>query len=240
MRCDLLWRFISLPLVLQDCCQTMSGKHASSETDLNWKRSLGSRDWILQKDFELQSLFRFWNLFPEEASSCLSGDEFVACIVRLVLLIVGFANMNLLSLLPQRNYLIFWKKGIPWVSESVLARKNAGLVHETGASSIMDSFHSGYEATDKRLSCCNCGHVLIGERKLSNCTYSVRQVFLHTLVYGTCVINVVDLKCPMWTRWNYFDGHDAAMMSYTKYNVFHQDLLDYWLYQICASESFSV
>lgn len=104
------------------------------------------------------------------------------------------------------------------VSESLLARKNSGLIDETGATSIVDSFHSGYEARDTRRPCWNCGHVLIGEKKVHNS--------LHKLFYGTCVINAVALKFTMCTKWNYFDGDDAAMLSYIKRNVFYRDLLE--------------
>lgn len=52
------------------------------------------------------------------------------------------------------------------------------------------------------------------------------------MVYGTVVIEVMDIMLHACHPWNYFDVCGGPMFSYSRWNVFQRDLLYYWLYSI--------
>lgn len=93
-----------------------------------------------------------------------------------------------------------------------------------------------FVAKDYRRPCYNCGFILTcdDEQGKGNCETSQRTAMSHTLVYRTVFIWVVDCLCPRCQIWNFFDGSDARMFSFSKWTVFSRELLDYWLYGLAV------
>ena len=61
-----------------------------------------------------------------------------------------------------------------------------------------------------------------------------RFVQLHRLWTGTAQIIVKDLICSNCSSVNTFDGRSRAMFAFSSTAVFAQELLDLWIYHICA------
>lgn len=148
----------------------------------------------------------------------------------------GSAKLSYVSILPRRavpckSGRIAIRNVIDALAKHRFERNKKGHVDKEGVGMIPNgTFPLDYEACDLIRNCTNCGQTLIGKGPGKNCSHIPRIVKLHTFIYGTTYITVMDLQCHFCNSRTLFDGRDDALFAASKTTVFSRELMDFWLY----------